>query len=126
MKGISTAGKTLMQISTMEKTIVEMRAQFRNRNNPIPEAIPMPAGTKYIRETKIKMSCGRKDGPGRFSNPVVGATSIAMSTTTPSNRVSADPSNTNIATTVTPGYRFIVCYPSRAVKVGSNVNGKWL
>lgn len=125
MKGISAAGKTLIQISTTEKTIIDIRAQFFKCSNPTPDAIPMPAGTKYIRDTKTKRILGRNDGPGSFSIPVADATSIAINTTTPSSRVSADPSKTSMAIAVTPGDRLIICYPSKVtVEVGSNVNGK--
>lgn len=97
----------IVRINRTENTIVEIRAQFFSRNNPMLVAIPQAPIPPYIARLMIAITvknCGETPGVwvGRC-----GPSSMAAEVSTPTSSISVDPITANTATTVTPAERFI-------------------
>jgi hypothetical protein len=97
-------------INNIENTIVEMRAQFFNRNKPMLLIIPQVADSRRMSAANKKINLTKAGGAGKSLCSGVTAMDVitAIKTIKPAIRIiSADPMRDRIATTVTPAERFM-------------------
>jgi hypothetical protein len=91
-----------IRASSTENTMVEILAQFLNRNRPMPVEIPQMARRTYMSVARENIALVDAGEPGSLSRPRLEPRKIRDPVSVPMARQSADPMNDITPISVTP------------------------